>query len=458
VERQTEHRDKTGVFTGSYATNPTTGQPIPVFVADYVLMGYGTGAIMAVPGQDERDWEFAEVFGLPIIRTVQPPEDFTGEAYTGDGPAINSANDEISLDGLGVIEAKERIIAWLDRTGAGTPTTTYKLRDWLFSRQRYWGEPFPIVYPVDGPDAGLPVLLPEGMLPVELPEIPDYAPRAHDPQDASSDPEPPLARATDWVEVTLDLGDGPRRYRREVNAMPQWAGSCWYEIRYLDPDNDEAFVDPEVERYWMGPREPGDVGGVDLYVGGVEHAVLHLLYARFWHKVLVDLGYLSSEEPFRRLYNQGYIQAFAYTDPRGTYVPASEVVEDPQGPTGFRWNDVPVTQEYGKMGKSLKNSVTPDEMFAEYGADTLRVYELSMGPLDASRPWETRAVVGAFRFLQRVWRNVVSEQTGDVTVVDVPMDEATCRLLHRTIASVRTDIEGCGSTRPSLGSSSSTTT
>jgi leucyl-tRNA synthetase len=441
VERQTEHRDKTGVFTGSYAVNPTNGAPIPVFVADYVLMGYGTGAIMAVPGQDVRDWEFAERFGLPIVRTVAPPDGFDGEAYTGEGPAINSANDEISLDGLGVTEAKTRIIAWLEAKGAGTGTVTYKLRDWLFSRQRYWGEPFPVVYPLDGPDAGLPVLLPDSLLPVQLPEVSDYAPRASDPLDVTSEPEPPLARAQDWVEVTLDLGDGPRRYRREVNAMPQWAGSCWYELRYLDPTNDEAFVDPAVEQYWMGPQQPGDVGGVDLYVGGVEHAVLHLLYARFWHKVLFDLGYLSSEEPFRRLFNQGYIQAHAYTDPRGSYVPAAEVVDDPEGATGFRWGDVPVAQEYGKMGKSLKNSVTPDEMFAEYGADTLRVYEMSMGPLDASRPWETRAVVGAFRFLQRVWRNVLSEQTGEVVVADVPMDAGTRRVLHATIAAVRADIE-----------------
>jgi leucyl-tRNA synthetase len=442
VERQTEHRDKTGVFTGSFATNPTTGADIPVFVADYVLMGYGTGAIMAVPGQDERDWEFAERFGLPIVRTVAPPADFDGEAYLGEGPAINSSNDEVSLDGLGVAEAKATIIAWLERTGLGAGTVTYKLRDWLFSRQRYWGEPFPVVYPLEGEDAGLPLLLPDRLLPVELPEVSDYAPRAHDPLDAASQPEPPLARATDWVELTLDLGDGPRRYRREVNAMPQWAGSCWYELRYLDPQNDQAFVDPGVERYWMGPQEAGDVGGVDLYVGGVEHAVLHLLYARFWHKVLYDLGHLSSEEPFRRLFNQGYIQAYAYTDPRGSYVPAAEVVPDDSVPTGFRWGEVEVAQEYGKMGKSLKNSVTPDEMFGEFGADTLRVYEMSMGPLDASRPWETRAVVGAFRFLQRVWRNVVSEQTGLASVVDVPMDDATCVLIHRTIAAVRADIEG----------------
>ncbi|MGA7689383.1 MAG: leucine--tRNA ligase [Jiangellales bacterium] len=440
VERQTEHRDKTGVFTGSFATNPVNGRPIPVFVADYVLMGYGTGAIMAVPGQDERDWEFAERFDLPIVRTVAPPDDFDGEAFTGDGPAVNSANDEISLDGRGVTEAKAAIIEWLESKGTGVGTTTYKLRDWLFSRQRYWGEPFPVVYPMDGDDAGLPLLLPDAALPVELPEVTDYSPRAADPMDADSEPEPPLARAQEWVETTLDLGDGPRRYRRETNVMPQWAGSCWYELRYLDPTNSAAFVDPDVERYWMGPREPGDVGGVDLYVGGVEHAVLHLLYARFWHKVLFDLGYLSSEEPFRRLFNQGYIQAYAYTDERGSYVPAAEVAESSDSPSGFAHDGAPVTQEYGKMGKSLKNSVTPDEMFAEYGADTLRVYEMSMGPLDASRPWETRAVVGAFRFLQRVWRNVVSEQTGELTVVDKPMDEATCRVLHRTIDAVRADL------------------
>ena len=440
VERQTEHRDKTGVFTGSFAVNPTSSTRIPVFVADYVLMGYGTGAIMAVPGQDERDWEFAERFDLPIIRTVQPPPDFDGEAYTGEGPAINSANDEISLDGLGVEEAKKVIIAWLSEKGTGVPTTTYKLRDWLFSRQRYWGEPFPILYPTDGPDAGCATLVPDSMLPVELPEVSDYSPRAADPDDAESEPQPPLARAEDWTEVTLDLGDGARRYRRETNVMPQWAGSCWYELRYLDPRNRGAFVDPEVERYWMGPSGPDDVGGVDLYVGGVEHAVLHLLYARFWHKVLFDLGYLSSEEPFRRLFNQGYIQAHAYTDARGTYVPAGEVVPDASSSTGFAWSGEQVRQEYGKMGKSLKNSVTPDEMFAQYGADTLRVYEMSMGPLDASRPWETRAVVGAFRFLQRVWRNIVSESTGDAVVVDVPMDEETCRVLHRTIDAVRADL------------------
>ncbi|HEU4492108.1 MAG TPA: leucine--tRNA ligase [Jiangellales bacterium] len=440
VERQTEGREKTGVFSGSYAVNPVTGWRIPVFVADYVLMSYGTGAIMSVPGQDERDWEFAERFGLPIIRTVQPPEGWQGEAYKGEGPAINSANDEISLDGLPVDEAKAAITAWLVDKGLGRATVTYKLRDWLFSRQRYWGEPFPVVFPVDGPDAGLPFAVPDAMLPVELPDVTHYAPTTFDPDDAASEPAPPLARAVGWVEAELDLGDGPRRYRRETNTMPNWAGSCWYELRYLDPANHEVFVDPDVERYWMGPQREGDVGGVDLYVGGVEHAVLHLLYARFWHKVLYDLGHLSSEEPFRRLFNQGYIQAFAYVDERGVYVPAEEVEEQPDG--SYQWRGARVEREYGKMGKSLKNSVTPDQMFAEFGADTLRLYEMSMGPLDVSRPWETRAVVGSYRFLQRVWRNVVSEQSGEPVVSEDPADEDTRRLLHRTIHSVRTELDG----------------
>ncbi|HEV7896923.1 MAG TPA: class I tRNA ligase family protein, partial [Planosporangium sp.] len=264
------------------------------------------------------------------------------------------------------------------------------------------------------------------------------SPRTFDPEDAHSSPEPPLGRNEEWVHVTLDLGDGPRTYRRDTNTMPQWAGSSWYELRYLDPDNDKTLVDPENERYWMGPRDAGDVGGVDLYVGGVEHAVLHLLYARFWHKVLYDLGYVSSSEPFRQLFNQGYIQAYAYTDARGVYVPAEEV-EDRDG--RYFWNGQEVNREYGKMGKSLRNVVTPDDMCEVYGADTFRVYEMSMGPLDVSRPWETRAVVGAQRFLQRVWRLVVDEQTGATRVVDEPTDDETRRLLHRVIAGVREDMD-----------------
>ncbi len=437
LDRQ-ENREKTGVFVGAYATNPVNGQDIPVFVADYVLMGYGTGAIMAVPGQDQRDWDFATVFGLPIVRTVQPSEGFDGDAYLGDGPAINSANDEISLNGLGVVEAKRAIIDWLAAKGAGEGVVVYKLRDWLFSRQRYWGEPFPIVWDDHGP-----IALPEDQLPVVLPDVDDYAPRAYDPADAHTEPEPPLGRATDWVTVELDLGDGPKTYRRETNTMPQWAGSCWYYLRYLDPENADRFVSKEAEQYWLGPDQakarPGtvDPGGVDLYVGGVEHAVLHLLYSRFWHKVLFDLGHVTSEEPFRKLFNQGYIQAWAYTDARGLYVPAEEVVENADG--GFTWNGTPVTREYGKMGKSLKNVVTPDEMCDRYGADTFRLYEMYTGPMEASRPWSTRDVVGPQRFLQRVWRNLVDEQTGEPIVVDDEPDTDTLRALHKAIAGVRAD-------------------
>ncbi|MDI6097923.1 leucine--tRNA ligase [Actinoplanes sp. NEAU-A12] len=428
-ERTSDGKVKTGVFTGAYATNPVNGARVPVFIADYVLAGYGTGAIMAVPGQDERDWAFAEVFELPIIRTVKAPEGCEG-AFTGDGPAINSD----WLDGKEVAEAKAAMITWLEENGKGTGATTYRLRDWLFSRQRYWGEPFPIVYD----ETGLPVALPESMLPVVLPETDDFSPRTFDADDANSEPETPLSRKKDWVQVELDLGDGLKTYTRETNTMPQWAGSCWYELRYLDPKNDKALVDPANEAYWMGPRSDGDPGGVDLYVGGVEHAVLHLLYARFWHKVLFDLGHVSSFEPFKKLFNQGMIQAYAFRDDRGVIVPAEEVVE-----RDGKWfhGDAPVTREYGKMGKSLKNVVTPDEMCEQYGADTFRVYEMAMGPLDVSRPWETRAVVGSQRFLQRAWRLVVDEETGLPRVTDEPLDPKTRKALHRIIAGVREDLE-----------------
>ncbi|GHE13278.1 leucine--tRNA ligase [Klenkia taihuensis] len=434
LDRQAEGREKTGVWTGSYATNPLTGRELPVFVADYVLTGYGTGAIMAVPGEDTRDFEFADVFGLPVVRTVQPPEGFEGGAYTGAGPMINSSNEHVQLDGLDKAEAIAAVTDWLVAHGHGESTTTYKLRDWLFSRQRYWGEPFPVVYAVDGPDADLPVAVPADQLPVLLPDVDDYSPTTFADDDATSSPEPPLSRATEWTTVALDLGDGPRRYRRETNTMPNWAGSCWYYLRYLDPANDEQFVDPELEAYWMGPRSEGDVGGVDLYVGGVEHAVLHLLYARFWHKVLFDLGHVSSEEPFRRLVNQGYISAYAYTDARGFYVPAAEVVEKDGA---FFFEGQPVNREYGKIGKSLKNMVTPDEMIGAYGADTFRVYEMSTGPLEQSRPWETKAVVGSQRLLQRIWRVVVDEETGEVRAADVEVASETLKVLHRAVDGVR---------------------
>ncbi|MFE9054380.1 leucine--tRNA ligase [Streptomyces mutabilis] len=445
VERQAEAKDKTGVFIGAYATNPVNGEQVPVFIADYVLMGYGTGAIMAVPAGDQRDFEFARAFELPI-RCIVEPTDGRGtdtstweDAFASyDAKIMNSSNDEVSLDGLPVVEAKARITEWLERSGAGRGTVNFRLRDWLFSRQRYWGEPFPIVYDEDG----IAHALPESMLPLELPEVEDYSPRTFDPDDADTQPETPLSRNEDWVNVTLDLGDGPKKYRRETNTMPNWAGSCWYELRYLDPHNGERLVDPEIEQYWMGPREGLPHGGVDLYVGGAEHAVLHLLYARFWSKVLFDLGHVSSAEPFHKLFNQGMIQAYVYRDARGIAVPAAEV-EERDG--AYWYQGEKVSRLLGKMGKSLKNAVTPDEICAEYGADTLRLYEMAMGPLDVSRPWDTRAVVGQFRLLQRLWRNIVDENTGEVTVADVAesdIDEDTLRALHKAIDGVRQDLEG----------------
>ncbi|RUQ11241.1 leucine--tRNA ligase [Corynebacterium genitalium] len=436
VERQ-ENKEKTGVFLGSYAVNPVSGEEVPIFIADYVLTGYGTGAIMAVPAHDERDYEFASVFGLPITPVLDG--DVSEEAFTGDAAHINSANEDgLDLNGLGKGEAIEKAVLWLVDRQKGSEKIQYKLRDWLFARQRYWGEPFPIVHDENGQAHGLP----EDMLPVELPQVEDYNPVAFDPEDADSEPAPPLAKATDWVEVELDLGHGTQKYWRDTNVMPQWAGSSWYQLRYIDPTNADAFVDIENERYWTGPHpdEHGanDPGGVDLYVGGVEHAVLHLLYARFWHKVLFDLGFVTSQEPYRRLYNQGYIQAYAYTDSRGVYVPAAEV-EEKDGK--FFYNGAEVNREYGKMGKSLKNAVAPDDVVGDFGADTLRVYEMSMGPLDTSRPWATKDVVGAHRFLQRLWRLVVSEASGEVAVVDASLTEDDLKALHRTIAGVRDDYE-----------------
>jgi leucyl-tRNA synthetase len=456
LERQAEGTVKTGVFTGAFAVNPVNNEQIPVFVADYVLMGYGTGAIMAVPAHDHRDFEFATEFALPIVPVIQPPDEWLTldgrilsaddatnwpEAYVGDGVAQQSANDGVSLDGLRVEEAKAAINAWLESSGWGAPTITYKLRDWLFSRQRYWGEPFPIVYDEHGP-----VAVPEEDLPVLLPDVSNFEPETSDDPDAL--PSPPLARASDWVEVELDLdgpawagyGQGRQVYLRETNTMPNWAGSCWYYLRYLDPTNEDAIVDPDVEHQWAaGTRADGSpkAGIVDLYVGGVEHAVLHLLYARFWHKVLFDLGYVSTKEPFQRLVNQGMILAPAFVDERGAYVEAAEV-EERDG--GYFHGDVPVQRELGKMGKSLRNAIAPDDFCAEYGADTLRLYEMAMGPLEKERPWSTADVIGVHRFLQRLWRNLVNEETGEMSVVDAPADDATRRALHRTIDAVRTDM------------------
>lgn len=458
-ERAEVNKDKTGVeLLGVRAVNPVNGKEIPIFISDYVLMTYGTGAIMAVPGGDQRDYDFAVKYGLPVIYTVQPlPEsgddlsDYEGKApfVSHDGIVINSSVDAtradgqpLSIDGLRVDDAIAKVNAWLEQAGVGKGTVSYRLRDWLFSRQRYWGEPFPIVYDEDG----VAHLLPDEQLPINLPDVPDYSPKTFDPEDAESNPEAPLSRNEEWVKVTMDLGEGPKTYYRDTNTMPNWAGSCWYYMRYLDPTDTEHMVEKDEYDYWMGPdRGNGRSGGVDLYVGGVEHAVLHLLYARFWHKVLFDLGYVDSAEPFHKLFNQGMIQAYAYTDDRGQYVPAAEVEEGPAGADGeptFTWNGQHVNREFGKMGKSLKNIITPDDMYENYGADTFRLYEMSMGPLAESRPWNTRNVVGGMRFLQRLWRNVVDETTGEVRVSEDEPDLKTLKLLNNTIADVTVEMEG----------------
>ncbi len=451
VDRMAETKDKTGLFIGAYAINPVNGKRIPIWIADYVMMGYGTGAIMAVPAHDERDYEFARTFDLPIVEVVAGG-DVREQAYTGQGVAIHSANEQVSLDGLPTPQAKAKMTEWLESKGLGKLQIQYKLRDWLFSRQRYWGEPFPILH---GPNGEI-MAVDEGELPVELPKMEDFTPAASD--DATAPPHPPLARAPEhwrWVEK-----DGVT-WERELNTMPQWAGSCWYYLRFCDPHNDETFVDAEAERYWMNPAEPrqstGDRRelaqapmGVDLYVGGVEHAVLHLLYARFWHKVLYDLGHVSTPEPFGRLFNQGYIQAYAYLDERGVYVSATEVVNaegkpasEVQGQPGekFFHEGQPVREVYGKMGKSLKNAVAPDDVCKQYGADTLRLYEMYMGPLDASKPWATRDIIGVHRFCQRVWRNFVDERTGEMRIRHDRPDEAMLRLVNRTIKRVTDDME-----------------
>ena len=459
-------KEKTGVFTGAYALNPVNGARVPVFIADYVMMGYGTGAIMAVPGHDVRDFAFAKAMKLPIVRVVKAEvkeKDARGEegevknvameeAFVDEGVAVNSP----WIEGLATGEAKAKMIALLEERQFGVGRVQYRLRDWLFSRQRYWGEPFPIVYD----ERGVAHALPEKMLPVLLPALTNFQPETSD--DANAPVRTPLSRAAEWVKVRLDLGDGEKEYTRETNTMPNWAGSCWYYLRYLDPENSGAMCGAEVERYWMGGGEVGGgggegkggakasaFGGVDLYVGGVEHAVLHLLYARFWHKVLFDLGHVSTPEPFQTLFNQGYVQAFAYTDERGVYVEASKVTiesgalamenQDSSGP--FMYEGKKVSREYGKMGKSLKNAVAPDEICAQYGCDTMRLYEMTMGPLEASKPWNPRDIVGSFRFVQRVWRNLLDETTGRSRVSESETPVALVRLMHKTILANRQDME-----------------
>lgn len=448
LARTAEAKEKTGVFTGAYAFNPVFPEVdsrarIPIWVADYVLMSYGTGAIMAVPGQDQRDWDFAKVYNLPIIRTVQPPEGFDGEAYLGDGPAINSD----FLNGLTMAEAKKKIIGWLEARGIGKGAVNYKLRDWLFSRQRYWGEPIPVLH---GPDGEI-VPLDESELPLTLPEIDDFRPTVSEGNDGGM-PEPPLGRAKDWATVTRD----GRTYRRELNTMPQWAGSCWYYLRFCDPRNDHRFVGQDAERYWMlSKRKDGrpHVGGVDLYLGGAEHAVLHLLYARFWHKVLYDLGHVSTVEPFGKLFNQGMIRAYAYRDARGIPHGYDEIDFRDDGKAVLRETGEVLSANVEKMSKSLKNVINPDDVVNEFGADALRLYEMFMGPLEASKPWNPRDVPGVFRFLQRTWRLIVDEDSGELSSFVVSAETASRapgsgseadpleRALHKTIQKVTQDIE-----------------
>ncbi len=418
IDRTNADKEKTGVYSGADAINPVNGERVPIWVADYVLMGYGTGAIMAVPAHDERDHEFAVKFGLPIVEVVAGAvKSVQEEAHVGDGVAVNSG----FLDGLAVAEAKASMIEWLESKGKGKGEVQYKLRDWLFSRQRYWGEPFPIVRLEDGSVAPVP----EDQLPVELPPIDEYRPTA--------DGRPPLARAgDDWLAVTLPDG---RVGVRETNTMPQWAGSCWYYLRYIDPNNDREPWARDLEKYWMP---------VDLYVGGVEHAVLHLLYARFWHKVLYDCGLVSTVEPFQRLFNQGMILAYSYKDERGKYYNPSEVDERDGGFFAKESGDKLATQ-IEKMSKSRYNVVSPDDVIAKYGADAMRLYELFMGPLEQVKPWQMSGVEGVYRFLQRVWRLVVDEKSGGLTerLTDAPAssEPELQRSAHVTIKKVLEDTE-----------------
>ncbi|MHC5022443.1 MAG: leucine--tRNA ligase [Planctomycetota bacterium] len=441
VDRMAETKEKTGVDLGATARNPANGKDIPVWVADYVLMGYGHGAIMAVPGHDQRDHDFARTFDLPITQVVKNDDaliDIRDEAYEGDGTAVRSANDEVSLDGLPSDEATARITEWLESTGRGRGTVNYRLRDWLFSRQRYWGEPVPVVFDSDGHHHPVDA----ANLPVLLPDLEDYEP-AH-----TEEPSPLLAKVTDWVNTTAgaagvapDVLPPDTPVTRETNTMPGWAGSCWYYLRFCDVKNTDRFVSREAERYWMvGSTEEDPHAGVDLYIGGAEHAVLHLLYARFWHKLLYDLGEVSTVEPFTRLFHQGMILSHAYQRADKSLVPIDEVQETGDGTFVETATGDAVTPIVAKMSKSLRNVVNPDDIITEYGADTFRLYEMYMGPLEAAKPWNTRDIVGVFRFLQRVWRLAVNEDTGALTLAE-SADETVERALHRTIAKAGDDIE-----------------
>ncbi|MBG69901.1 MAG: leucine--tRNA ligase [Roseibacillus sp.] len=386
MERGELNKEKTGVSTGAFAVNPVNDKPIPVWIADYVMMGYGTGAIMAVPAHDSRDLEFATKFDLPVVQVVEPEDDTAWQGFTGDGKAVNSG----FLDGMTTPEAQRAIKEWLEENKHGEAQVNYKLRDWLFSRQRYWGEPFPILWKDGHHEA-----LSESELPLLAPDLEDYNP--------SGEPEPLLSKATDWVEVSDET-------RRETNTMPQWAGSCWYYLRYCDPKNSERFVSSEARDYWLGGK--GHAGGVDLYIGGTEHAVLHLLYARFWHKILNDLGHLNTAEPFQKLVNQGLIMG----------------------------------EDGRKMSKSLGNVINPDDVVAEYGADAFRLYEMFMGPLEQVKPWNTQGVEGVSRFLAKVWRvAMVITQEGEWAqgnkLGDYPGEPGLHKVTHATIKKVGEDIE-----------------
>ena len=434
VDRMADAKGKSGVFSGLYATNPATGNSIPIWIADYVLMGYGHGAIMAVPAHDQRDHAFAEAHDIEIVEVVKPKTDesfsSTDGCFSGKGISINSASEHISIEGLDTNEAMQKIIAWLVEKNIGVAKVNYRLRDWLFSRQRYWGEPFPIVFDAKGNH--YPVG--ESHLPVVLPSLEDYTPAE------SKDPTPLLGKATDWLHTTAgEAGVDPELLcpdtpvTRETNTMPGWAGSCWYEIRYCSPHCNDRFVASDAEKYWMGD-------GIDLYIGGAEHAVLHLLYARFWHKMLFDLGEVSCNEPFQKLFHQGLLTSFSYQRTNKSLVPSDQVEERDE-----KFFEIATGEEVerviAKMSKSLKNVVNPDDVIAQYGADTLRLYEMYMGPLEASAPWNTRDIVGVHRFLQRVWRLCSDELTGEMhaSLQDAP-DETIERALASTIAKVTNDI------------------
>ena len=407
LDRTDLAKEKTGVFSGSYAINPVNGKEIPIWIADYVLISYGTGAIMAVPAHDTRDWEFAKKFGLPIIEVLKSDVDVQTQAWTQDGIHVNSG----FLDGLNKADAIEKMLFYLEENGIGHKTINFKLRDWVFSRQRYWGEPIPLVH---CPHCGT-VLVPEDELPLKLPEVDSYLP--------SGTGESPLANITDWVNCKCPKCGAPAK--RETNTMPQWGGSCWYYLRYIDPKNNERFVDPEKEKYWMP---------VNLYVGGTEHAVLHLLYARFWHKVLFDLGLVSTPEPFARLVNQGMITSFAYQRPNKTLVQADQVIEKEPGVFVDKNTGEVLERVIAKMSKSLKNVINPDDVEAEYGADTMRMYEMFMGPLQVSKPWSTSGIAGVWRFIDKIWRLADERE-----IVDEKAPAELMKSLHKTIKKVTDD-------------------